>query len=457
MTQSANFPTASARQPRSGGGRDAFLVELASSGAIVSATYEGGSGDDKGLALAVDGSGAVYMAGESSSGDFPTTAGAADPTANGSYDAFVTKVLADGRIGYSTLLGSPGFDDALAVAADSSGNAFVTGKASAGFPVTAGAFDRTPNGGYDMFVSKLNPSGSSLLYSTLLGGGSWDEGLGIDVDQGGSAYVTGNVQSPDFPTTTGAYQRQFRGSVDAAVTKLSPAGDALVYSTLLGGTGWTEGDGLAVDAAGNAFIAGHLDSTDYPTTTGAFQRSYGGNVDGFAAVFDPSGTKLSSATYLGGSGHDAAWTLAVGSDGTAYLAGATSSDNFPVTTGAYQPRLRGPSDAFATRLPPPAAPPTTSPDYQLSAAPSSATVSHGSATTYTVTVTRLNGWAYHVLLSVAGLPAGATAQFQPPGTQTTSTLTVATASTTPPGTYTLVISGTSNGIKRSTSVTLTVR
>ena len=456
-TASSNFPTKNASDATLGGAGDAFLVKLDPTGSLLYSTLLGGSGVDNALALVTDGSGSAYLAGETNSADFPTTAGAADTTTNGDYDAFVTKVSTAGAIAYSTVLGGPQFDDALALTVDSSGDAFVTGKTAGGFPTSAGAFDTTPNGGFDMFVTKLNPSGSSVLYSTYLGGNSWDEGLGIGVDPGGNAYVTGNVQSPNFPTTQNAYQSRFTGTCDAAVTKLNPSGTALVYSTLLGATSWTEGDALAVDAAGEAFISGHLGSPDYPTTSGSFQQGPGGNVDGFLAKFDTTGSRLVYSTYVGGNDWDGAMTMALDSSANAYLSGATSSRNFPTTAGTSQAALSGPSDGFATKVvtsagtPPP---PPPSSDFQIAATPAAQDIARGNQASYRIDVSLQGGWVYHVSLSVSGLPAGATATFSPAATTSSSTMTVTTASTGALGTYQLTITGTSNGRQHTATVTL---
>src|SRR5262249_50708964 len=253
---------------------------------------------------------------------------------------FVTKLDASGALVYSTYLGADGYDVGRSVAIDPSGNAYVTGYfyASA-FPTTSGAYQTVNRGAYDAFVSKLNPSGSALVYSTYLGGNGDDRALGIAVDPSGNAYVTGETGSSNFPTTTGAYQAVFGGHYDAFVTKLNPSGSSLVYSTYLGGspdppvpyTRFERGAGVAVDPLGNAYVAGQTGSSDFPTTPGAYQTTFGGNgnEDAFVSKFTPSGAAV-YVTYLGGSGGEAATGIAVDPSGNAYVTGNNYLGGFPL-------------------------------------------------------------------------------------------------------------------------------
>ena len=236
FTESDDFPTLGEADTTLGGSGDGFIVRLAADGSLQASTLFGGDGEDRALALTLDGSGNAYVTGETSGPNFPTTTGGYDQTPNGDVDAFATKFSPSAAILYSTLLGGPGFDDGLALTVDGIGSAYITGKASEGFPVTPGAYDASQNGGFDMFVTKLTPSGSALAYSTYVGGNSWDEGLGIAADGDGNAYFTGNVQSPNYPVTPGAVGGALRGWVGAAATKLNPAGSALIYSGVIGGS-----------------------------------------------------------------------------------------------------------------------------------------------------------------------------------------------------------------------------
>jgi hypothetical protein len=300
-------------------------------------TYLGGSGSDVGHGIAVDALGNAYVAGWTSSSDFPTTSGAYQTACCG---AFVSKLNPAGSaLIYSTYLSgiSPGVDSQVAtLAVDASGDAYVTGEASSGFPTTPGVFQTTCAGGC-AFVSKLNPTGSALVYSTYLGGSGYDEGHAITVDASGSAYVTGITRSSDFPTTPGAFQVTPGGGWDAFVSKLNAAGSALIYSTYLGTSNEDYGNGITVDASGNAYVTGETYSSDFPTTPGSFQTTSGGGLgDGFVTKLNAAGSALVYSTYLGGSGDDGAATIVVDTSGNAYVTGATASPDFPTTPGAFQ-------------------------------------------------------------------------------------------------------------------------
>jgi hypothetical protein len=330
-------------------------------------TYLGG---EAGVAIAVDGHGNAYVTGYTGSTDFPTTSGAFQSTPRGGFDAFVAKINSTGTaLVYSTYLGGRGSDGGGGIAVDTSGNAYVTGgTSSTDFPTTAGAFQTTCAGGFfgsceDAFVTKLNPDGSGLIYSSYLGGGSFDNGSGIAVDKSGSAYVTGGTNSADFPTTQSAFQTTFGGGPtdpnfgpprDIFVTKLNPAGSGLIYSTYLGGDGKDDdlGGGIAVDASGNAYVTGHTNSTNFPTTAGAFQPVFAGGLwDAFVTKLDSTGSTLIYSTYLGGMGFDQAFAIAVDDRGHAYTTGRTNSANFP-TVNAFQGFSGGGLDAFVTKLDP---------------------------------------------------------------------------------------------------------
>jgi len=322
-------------------------------------TYLGGSSNEHGLGIAVDAAGNACVTGYTLSTNFPTTSAAIQSANQGSYDAFVTKLNPAGSapLVYSTYLGGSSDDYGVGIAVDATGNAYVTGYThSTNFPTTPGAFQTANQGGYDAFVTKLNPTGTApLLYSTYLGGSSDEQGLGIAVDAAGNAYVTGYTQSTNFPTTSGAFQTANQGLVDAFVTKLNPTGSApLVYSTYLGGNDQEQGDGIAVDAPGNAYVTGYTHSTNFPTTPGAFQTANQGGYDAFVTKLNPTGSApLVYSTYLGGNDLDQGRGIAVDAAGNAYVAGYTQSTNFPTTSGVFQPAPAGGlTDAFVTKLNP---------------------------------------------------------------------------------------------------------
>jgi len=246
----------------------------------------------------------------------------------GNYDK--NQVLIIDPLIYSTYLGGRGEDDGLGIAVDGNGNAYVTGWTnSPDYDVTAGAYQTTNGGGYyDVFVTKVNASGSGLIYSTYLGGSSYDDGYGIAIDGTGNAYVTGRTNSTNYPVTTGAYQTTNGGSIDVFVTKLKADGTGLMYSTYLGGSGNDEGYAIAIDGSGNAYVTGETWSTDYDVTTGAYQITNGGNFDVFVTKLKADGTGLMYSTYLGGSGDDGGYGIAIDGSGNAYVTGGGIFNEF---------------------------------------------------------------------------------------------------------------------------------
>ena len=253
------------------------------------------------------------------------------------YDTAKPLVI-DPTLVYSTYLGGSDYDLGYGIAVDTSGNAYITGRTrSIDFPTTAGAFQTSNHGDNNVVVTKLNSTGTGLLYSTYLGGFADDWGYGIAVDTSGNAYVTGFASSPDFPTTIGAFQTTLPGVEAAFVTKLNPTGSGLLYSTFLGGSYVDYGYGIAVDISGNSYVTGIAISSDFPTTAGAFQTTYGGDFDAFVTEFNPSGSGLVYSTYLGGSNDDRGYGIAVDTSGNAYVTGDTCFERFSHhTAGAFQ-------------------------------------------------------------------------------------------------------------------------
>ena len=235
--------------------------------------------------VAVDGAGNAYVTGNTTSSNFPVTPGAFETTCGNLYcgNAFVTKINASGSaLVYSTYLGSGnGGSTGYGITVDNAGDAYVTGSAGINFSVTPSAFQTTcgnpnPSSCENAFITKINPSGSALVYSTYLGGSGTDVGQSIAVDSLNNAYVTGWTSSTNFPLMNPLQGVFGGGQYDAFVTKLNPTGSALVYSTYLGGTAADEGEGVAVDGAGNAYVSGTTSSTNFPVTPGAFQTIYNG-------------------------------------------------------------------------------------------------------------------------------------------------------------------------------------
>jgi hypothetical protein len=301
------------------------------------------------------------------SGGFPVTAGAFQSTfGGGGGHVFVTALNSAGSaLIYSTLLGGSGTDTSTSIALDTAGNAYVSGITnSPNFPTTPGAFQ--PAIGslvfFDVFVTKLNPTGSALVYSTYLGGSSEDRGNAIAVDEYGSAYVTGGTFSTNFPTTPGAFKPANPLGGGVFVTKLDPTGSTLVYSTFLSDSGDNAGNGIAVDADCNAYVTGRAGS-GLATTADAFQASSAGpspcqspgcavrhTGDAFVAKLNPTGSALVYSSFLGGTGDDFGAGIALDAARNVYVAGWTSSSDFPVTAGAFQSTFGGNTDAFVAKI-----------------------------------------------------------------------------------------------------------
>jgi len=317
-------------------------------------TYVGGAGNDQATGIALDSAGKAYITGVTTSTDFPINSGTVQPAKANGTDLFVTKLNATGTaVDYSTYIGGNGSEEGLSIAIDLAGRAYVTGFTnSTDFPVTSGSFQSVPGGGGDAFVVKLNTLGTSFGYSTYLGGSLGDEGHSIAVDSNGSAYVTGVTDSGDYPVRS-PFQTTKSGTSDAFVSRISPSGDALSYSTFLGGSGLDWGFGIVADSLGNIYVAGATDSSNFPVSVGSVQSSLAGSGDGFIAKLNPSQAgpaSLSYATYLGGGGFDMCSALSLDESGNVYLTGLTDSANFPVTAQALQRSRGGASDAFAAKL-----------------------------------------------------------------------------------------------------------
>jgi hypothetical protein len=349
---------------------------------LIYSTFLGGSGADSAKAIALDSSGDAYVVGQTNSPDFPTTHGSFQVSNHGAtshvFNAFVTKMNPTGTaLIYSTYLGGSGGappnvvgDVANAITVDSVGDAYVTGQTgSTNFPVTGGVvqiYDKAAaNGDVTAVVTKLNPDGTALVYSTYLGGSgtvanapfAGDTGTAIAVDSNGAAYVAGWSYSSDFPVTSGALQKinnsLVTGGDNGFVAKLNPTGAGIVYATYIGGGGTSgsipfAGDScnaIAVDGAGDAYIAGQMLSKDFLVTTGAFQTKQASSgedgANAFVAELNPAGTTFNYSTYLGGNVIDTANAIAIDPAGDAYVTGYTFSNNFPVTAGAIQPTNNG--------------------------------------------------------------------------------------------------------------------
>lgn len=350
-TWPVNFPS-TVSISSSSGNDDAFLVKLnPASSAIVYATYFGGQSRDSARGVAIDSAGNAYVTGFTYSPDFPLTQAGYRSPSLGQSDVFVTKINAAGSgLVYSALIGGPGNDFGTGVAVDSSGNAYVSGyTSSVAFPVTAGCFQGIYGGGLqDAFVAKLNTAGSALVFATYLGGTGNDLANALAVDSLGNVYVTGYTDSVNWPVANALYPNP-AGQGDSFLAKLAAAGNSLIFSTYFGGEQLDSGTAIALDSAGNVYVAGTTLSSAFPVTAGALQSTNHGSYDAFAAKWNGQGTALRYSTYLGGEGADEASAIAVDSNGFAYVAGTTWSFGFPVSN-PVQGTIGGGSDAFVAAL-----------------------------------------------------------------------------------------------------------
>ncbi|MEK6737226.1 MAG: SBBP repeat-containing protein, partial [Planctomycetota bacterium] len=357
-TLSSDFPTTPGAYDTSRKGNTDVIVSKFNSDltSLLASTFLGGPHNhDRGCSIAVDAGGYVYVAGTTYSTDFPTTRGSYDTAGNGRWDVFVskfdnglTKLLA------STFLGKSSDEYGYSIAIDAGGNVYVTGETlSSDFPTTPGAYRTAYNGGYyDAFVSKFNSGLTSLLASTFLGGSSGDYGRAITVDGVGNVFVAGNTWSKDFPATPGVYNTAHNGgNDDAFVSKLNDGLTSLLASTYLGGYSNDCGKAIAVDGGGNVYVSGDTVSPNFPTTAGAYATSYNrGSKDVFISKFDNGLASLSASTFLGGHANDYGKAIAIDAGGYVYVAGSTSSKDFPTTPGAYDISSNGDSDVFVSKF-----------------------------------------------------------------------------------------------------------
>ena len=361
ISSEATFPALGGPDLTFNGSTDAFVAKVTPTGSgLAYVGYIGGSNGDQGLGIAVDGAGAAYVTGSTGSPEnsFPVLGGP-DLTYNGGFlDAFVAKVAPDGTVLiYSGYIGGDSGDFGNGIAVDGAGAAYVTGQtksSEATFPVVGGP-DLTYNGGlYDAFVAKVTLTGSGLSYAGYIGGSSDDYGYGIAVDGAGAAYVTGDTKSSEasFPVLVGPDLTQ-NGFADAFVAKVTPTGSGLSYAGYIGGAGGDGGTGIAADGAGTAYVTGPTGSSEasFPVLVGP-DLTFNGSTDAFVAKVTPTGSGLSYAGYIGGSGIDFGNGIAVDGADAAYVTGfADSSEaSFPVLGGSDLTYNGGLYDAFVAKV-----------------------------------------------------------------------------------------------------------
>lgn len=348
-TEALNFPIAGAVQASNQGGVDVIIAKLNAAGtALLYATYIGGKSDDKGAGIAVDSLGQAYVTGSTASTNFPLVLSNRSAL-GGSTTAFALKLNATGNtLLYSGFIGGTTYEVGTSIAVDSNSNAYIGGDTqSSNFP-RMNPTQSNIGGGTDAFITKLNSAGV-IVFSTFLGGAGNEHVGGIAVDSLGDIYVAGGTSSSNLPVVS-ALQSVIGGTQDAFVAKVGFAG-TMVFCTYLGGSGGVpeQANAIAVDSAGNAYVAGVTTSTNFPVTSGTFQRAIAGAQSGFVTKITGTGQTLAYSTYLGGVSYDWASGIAVNAAGNAYVTGYTASSNFPQSS-PVQATFNGLYDAFVSEL-----------------------------------------------------------------------------------------------------------
>lgn len=303
--------------------------------------------------IEVDDEGYIYISGQTASSDFYTTEDAYDTTYNGNTDVFVMKLSPDGEdLLFSTFIGGSNIDRGYRLTIADDGSIIIFGYTySSNYPTTEGAFDESYGGNIDCFITKLSNDGSALIYSTYIGGSQGDYIGNVRVDEFGYIYVSGNTWSSDFPTTFDAYDSSYGGSGDGFFTILNPDGASLNYSTIIGTTAVDKMDDLYLFNSSTILLSGFTESTVFPTTSNAFQETYGGNRDGTIVLFNYRTNVLEYSSYFGGMGEEnARIPIFMDDEGDIYLVGSTTSSNLPTTEDAFQSNNRGEGDIFVAKF-----------------------------------------------------------------------------------------------------------
>jgi photosystem II stability/assembly factor-like uncharacterized protein len=364
---SADFPVVNAFQSLKSSESinvpDAFVLKLDPTGStLIFSTYLGGVDSDESTGIAVDASGNAYVTGFTESPihyvnvppgtPFPTV-NAYQPELAGANDAFLTKFTSTGSVVFSTYLGGAGQDGGFDIAVDDQGSAYLAGYTdSANYPLQ-NPFQPLIKGAGDVFVTRFNPAGTALSYSTYLGGSGNDSAKGLKLDASKNIYLTGYTYSTDYPTQNAIYPTK-SGAADAFVTKLSAVGSSLIYSTYIGGSGGEQGSDIALDAAGAAFVTGYSGSTNFPVVN-PIQGTNAGGADAFFFKLNAAGSALIYSTYLGGDsgafgGGDYGQGAVIDSSGNGIFLGNTESENFPTINPIGSPNPQPYASAFLVKI-----------------------------------------------------------------------------------------------------------
>ncbi len=358
FTRSVGFPASpGAYGELFNGSQDAFVFKMdAGLTTLLAATFVGGDGEDACTSIALDANGDVYIGGETSSDDFPTTMGAYAETGHpGGVDGFVSKLSGDlGTLSASTYLGGDGSEGVQSLALEPGGGVYATGSTdSSTFPTTPGAYTEASNDGAEIFISKLDEGLAALTASTLLGGGGDDFAYDLVLGPNGSVYVTGHTASPDFPATPGALDETYSGGThDAFIARLNGDLTALLHATFLGGGDYDEASGAAMDPSGNIHVVGRTYSTDFPTTPGAYCETPHASGNVFISRLDGALATLSASTLLGGKTHYMGNAIALDPYGNVYVSGSSYTRDFPTTALSYNTVFNDYVDVFVSKLDP---------------------------------------------------------------------------------------------------------
>jgi hypothetical protein len=323
---------------------------------LIFSTFFGGNDYDSFIDMNIDTIGNIYLSGNTQSLNFPTTPGAyhTDPlhdTIN-SFTIFITKFDPDcTNLIYSTFIG---FGNCRCMEIDKKGNSYITGWSGNDYPTTPGAFDRSYGNKNKVFLTKLNISGNALIYSTLLGGNDLGSvGMKMIIDSVEDIFITGNTSSKKFPTTNGAFDISQNGLGflgDAFVTKINLNNNSLIYSTYIGGTNDDGGTGIKIDKEGNAYVTGETYSNNYPISIGAFDTTINGTMDIFISKLNNNGSGLIFSTYLGGKYEDGSTSIEIDQYDNIYITGGTYSNDYPMSSKAFDRTFSGKRDIFCTKL-----------------------------------------------------------------------------------------------------------
>jgi len=353
-TRSISFPnTTGVNDSTHNGELDVFVFKLNSNGStVLFSTFIGGNNWDYGFNIEIDTKLNIYVTGYTRSIDFPTTINSYDQFYNGEDDIFVFKLNSTASLLiYSTFIGGSNLDWGEDIIIDTFENSYIIGRTfSSDFPYIYNAYDNIFNGELDLFVLKLDSNGSSLLYSTYIGGTSWDYGLGIVIDSNYNAIITGETNSTDFPSTNGTYDPSYNGGFDIFVTKLNHNGSKLIFSTFIGSNKGEGGDSITIDSEDNIYITGWTDSPNFPVTSEAYDKTKNGFYDVVIIKLDSLGSSLIYSTFIGGNLQQSSSDVKLDPYDNIFVIGSTRSADFPNTTNAYDNNINGLYDVFVLVL-----------------------------------------------------------------------------------------------------------